>query len=90
MEILAATTEAIDEQFNTNLADQKRNNRQIFLKILKNWRFLSRQGLQCKVITILEISYNSCYLKQGTALMFKNSWRDKLMSSLIQQLKTNA
>ena len=90
MEILAATTEAIDEQFNTNLADQKRNNRQIFLKILKNWHFLSRQGLLCKVITILEISCNSCYLKQGTTLMFKNSWRDKLISSLIQQLKTNA
>ena len=45
MEILAATTEPIDEQLNTKLAGQKRNNRQIFLKILENLRFLSRQGL---------------------------------------------
>ena len=42
---LAATTEPIDEQSNSKLADQKRNNRQIFLKILEKLRFLSRQGL---------------------------------------------
>ena len=45
MRILAATTESIDEESNSKLADQKRNNRQIFLKILENLRFLSRQGL---------------------------------------------
>ena len=36
MKILAATTDPIDEQSNSKLADQKRNNRQIFLKILEN------------------------------------------------------
>ena len=45
MKILATTTETIDEQSNSKLADQKRNNTQIFLKILENLRFLSRQGL---------------------------------------------
>ena len=45
IKILAATTEPIDEQSNSKLADQKRNNRQIFLKILEKLRFLSRQGL---------------------------------------------
>ena len=45
MKILAATTEPIDEQSNSKLADQKRNNRQIFLEILEKLRFLSRQGL---------------------------------------------
>ena len=45
MKILAATTEPTDEQSKTKLADQKRNNRQILLKILENLRFLSRQGL---------------------------------------------
>ena len=45
MKILVATTEPIDEQSNTKLADEKRNNRQIFLKILENLRFLSRQRL---------------------------------------------
>ena len=45
MKILAATTEPIDEQSNTKLADLKRNNRQIFLKILEKFRFLTRQGL---------------------------------------------
>ena len=45
MKILAATTEPIDEQSNNKLADQKRNNTQIFLKILENLGFLSRQGL---------------------------------------------
>ena len=34
--ILAATSEPIDEHSNSKLADQKRNNRQIFLKILEN------------------------------------------------------
>ena len=38
-------TEPIDEQSNNKLAYQKRNNRLIFLKILENLRFLSRQGL---------------------------------------------
>ena len=41
MKILVATTEPI----NTKLVDGKRNNRQIFLKILENLRFLSRQRL---------------------------------------------
>ena len=41
MKILVATTEPI----NTKLVDEKRNNRQIFLKILENLRFLSRQRL---------------------------------------------
>ena len=45
MKILATTTEPIDEQSDTKLADEKRNNRQSFLKILENLRFLSRQGL---------------------------------------------
>ena len=45
MKILAATTEPIDKQSNSKLADQKRNNRQIFLEILEKLRFLSRQGL---------------------------------------------
>ena len=45
MKILAAIIEPIDEQSYSKLADQKRNNRQIFLKILENLRFLSRQGL---------------------------------------------
>ena len=45
MKILVATTEPTDEQSNTKLADEKRNNRQIFLKILENLRFLSRQRL---------------------------------------------
>ena len=45
MKILAATTEPIDEQSNSKLADQKRNNRQIFLIILEKLRFLSGQGL---------------------------------------------
>ena len=45
MKILAVTSEPIDEQSNSKLVDQKRNNRQIFLKILENLRFLSRQGL---------------------------------------------
>ena len=45
MKILAATAEPIDEQSDSKLADQKRNNRQIFLKILEKLRFLSRQGL---------------------------------------------
>ena len=46
MKILGATTEPTDEQSKTKLADQKRNNRQIFLKILENLHFLHfRQGL---------------------------------------------
>ena len=45
MKILATTTEPTDEQSNTKLADEKRNSRQSFLKILENLRFLSRQGL---------------------------------------------
>ena len=36
IKILAATSEPIDEHSNSKLADQKRNNRQIFLKILEN------------------------------------------------------
>ena len=45
IKILAATTEPIDELSNSKSADQKRNNRQISLKILEKLRFLSRQGL---------------------------------------------
>ena len=45
MKVLAATNEPIDEQSNTKLADQKKNNRQVFLKILENLCFLSRQEL---------------------------------------------
>ena len=39
MKVLAATTDSIDEQSNTKLADQKRNNKQIFYKMLENMRF---------------------------------------------------
>ena len=39
MKVLAATTDPIDEQSNTKLADQKRNNKQIFHKMLENMRF---------------------------------------------------
>ena len=39
MNVLAATTDPIDEQSNTKLADQKRNNKQISHKILENMLF---------------------------------------------------
>ena len=39
MKVLAATTDPINEQSNTKLADQKRNNKQIFHKMLENMRF---------------------------------------------------
>ena len=45
IKILAATTEPIDELSNSKSADQKRNIRQISLKILEKLCFLSRQGL---------------------------------------------
>ena len=45
MKILAATTEPIDEQCNSKLADQKRNIDKFFLKFWKTCVFLSRQGL---------------------------------------------
>ena len=90
MKILAATTEPIDEQSDSKLADQKRNNRQIFLKILEKLRFLSRQGLPMlgdsnnrNFIHFLlsEASYDSRIYK----------WLEKkLLSLLIQQFKTIA
>ena len=90
MKILAATAEPIDEQSDSKLADQKRNNRQIFLKILEKLRFLSRQGLPMlgdsnnrNFIHFLlsEASYDSRIYK----------WLEKkLLSLLIQQFKTIA
>ena len=38
----------------------------------------------------MEISYNFCYLKQGTILVSITRSRKKLISLLIQQYKTNA
>ena len=69
MKILAATTEPTDEQSNSILTDQK-SNRQIFLKILENLRFLSLQGL-----AMFGDSNNEIFillLKQGTILVFIN------------------
>ena len=46
MKILAATTEPINEQSNSKLVDQKRNNRQLFLKFWKTCVFyLDRDSL---------------------------------------------